>query len=286
MDNKLEELIKKYVDGTFESKSSNYLLEGLLELVSKPSVFKYSSAASAIRNLKESTIFFNSPLKFNDIRDCNPKMLHLSTEYLISKATDLIKEQYPGKALMAIDKLLKSSNFQKMVLPKTRETATKQIINQVLVSCFTQNYDNELMWAHYANSHEGICIEYDSHKFLSYINSLSIKPVVLKVHYKESLKPVLMDGKDIRGALMEWLLNKSISYAYEKEIRFLFLNKKGVGNPVPIPKNVIKSIYLGNKIREIDRNDIVSYIKSEKLDINVYKMGLNDDLTLVADTNC
>ncbi len=29
------------------------------------------------------------------------------------------------------------------------------------VICFSSNYDNILMWSHYANNHKGICIEFD-----------------------------------------------------------------------------------------------------------------------------
>ncbi|MFS0687807.1 DUF2971 domain-containing protein [Sporosarcina sp. 179-K 8C2 HS] len=31
----------------------------------------------------------------------------------------------------------------------------------VYVACFTETHDNILMWSHYAQNHEGICIEYD-----------------------------------------------------------------------------------------------------------------------------
>ncbi len=51
----------------------------------------------------------------------------------------------------------------------TSEPAWRQTYREILnakraigIACFTETYDNELMWAHYAHNYSGICIAYSS----------------------------------------------------------------------------------------------------------------------------
>lgn len=281
MNNELLELIEKYITGSFSSRSSEMIFEGLMTVGSTFSLFKYTSATSGIRSLKEGTLFFNSPLNFNDIRDCNPKMLQLTDEYLTPLAKGVIQKTYPGKyTSKQIDNLLRSPNTRRALFPEARKIAVETSIGRVLITCFTLHNSNELMWAHYSDNHKGICIEYDSHGLLHYFNTLLIKPIFFKVHYVSEIKPIKVGGKDVEGDLIKWLVTKSESWSYEDEIRCVFLNKEGVINPVKIPSFLIKGIYLGQKISQDDRSVIVSYANNQKNDIRLYDMGLGDDLVL------
>mgnify|MGYP003462467736 FL=1 len=70
-----------------------------------------------------------------------------------------------------LDKLyLKSNGWMNDIyegLPKTDVSieAIKEILPRIkqwmYLKCFTESYDNNLMWAHYANHSRGICVEYD-----------------------------------------------------------------------------------------------------------------------------
>lgn len=41
----------------------------------------------------------------------------------------------------------------------------KEFLSKLTAVCFSASgWDNQLMWAHYANSYSGICVEYDFEK--------------------------------------------------------------------------------------------------------------------------
>ena len=79
---------------------------------------------------------------------------------------------------------------------------------------FTETKDNLLMWAHYANQHQGVVVEFDtSNNFFSHGSSNDEK--LQRVLYrKERLK-------ECTDFLMEPYFHKSDEWSYEKEHRLL-----------------------------------------------------------------
>ena len=65
------------------------------------------------------------------------------------------------------------------------------------------------MWSHYADNHQGICLEFESE-----ILAESFKLNAYEVSYSESIPSPNSNG------LGDYLLNKSKDWSYEKEVRF------------------------------------------------------------------
>lgn len=98
-------------------------------------------------------------------------------------------------------------------------------------ACFCESVDNMLMWSHYADSHRGFALEYDFRQTLSFpIENTVLLPVV----YSEDRLDVSafmmwaflwVNGTHISNpdtmAHIKVALNKSISWAYEKEWRMI-----------------------------------------------------------------
>lgn len=282
MNMKMTELMEMYVTDSFSSKSSQHIFEGLLAVLSTSGMFRYSSAESAIRNLIEESLFFNSPLNFNDERDCNPKLLHIPDEYLVKKSQEVIRKMYGNNfSDKQIDKILKQSSVRHDVFPAARKLAIDHAIGSVIMTCFTLENTNELMWAHYANKGKGICIEYDTRKLLVFLATLPVKPVFLKVKYEDDIQPVRLEINDVVGSMITWLLTKSAKYSYEDEIRFVFLDKKQVVNPFHIPSYLIRGITLGTKISSEDSSLVLAFASRQNTPIPVYRMELSDKLNLI-----
>lgn len=98
-------------------------------------------------------------------------------------------------------------------------------------ACFCESVDNMLMWSHYADSHRGFALEYDFRQTLS---SPIENTVLLPVVYSEDRLDVSafmmwaflwVNGTHISNpdtmAHIKVALNKSISWAYEKEWRMI-----------------------------------------------------------------
>ena len=98
-------------------------------------------------------------------------------------------------------------------------------------ACFCESVDNMLMWSHYADSHRGFALEYDFRQTLS---SPIKNTVLLPVVYSEDRLDVSafmmwaflwVNGTHVSNpdtmAHIKVALNKSISWAYEKEWRMI-----------------------------------------------------------------
>ncbi|MDH0446968.1 MULTISPECIES: DUF2971 domain-containing protein [unclassified Shewanella] len=90
--------------------------------------------------------------------------------------------------------------------------------NEVGVISFTENYNNLLMWSHYANEHKGIVIEFDYEKLGYYFNyKLSMSDTIERVLYNRERFSPLQKGVCVK----DLLLTKSDDWIYEKEHRIL-----------------------------------------------------------------
>lgn len=126
--------------------------------------------------------------------------------------------------------------------------------------------NNELMWAHYANSHKGFCIEYDIDEI---IKSQKDNVEIIKIIYSQNIPFIENDNSD-REIKQKILGYKSSSWKYENEIRLIFnsIGKKQYS------KNAIKAVYFGLNINLNERNSIISGIKNKT--VKFYQMDKID----------
>ncbi|MGF1761865.1 DUF2971 domain-containing protein [Aliivibrio kagoshimensis] len=130
-----------------------------------------------------------------------------------------------------IDMVMSLSIFKEKGRSKTRDEAIEFLgssesegaddvffLNHGVIS-FTETRDNLLMWAHYAEQHQGMVIEFDSkHEFFS------SKYVTKNNSHEGRLSRVLYRKErlaSVNNYLMELYLHKSDEWAYEKEHRLI-----------------------------------------------------------------
>jgi len=127
-----------------------------------------------------------------------------------------------------------------------RKTINDAKIN-IQICSLSERYESLLMWAHYAENHKGICIEYD------FSGSTHILPYLHPVNYTNKVFRIA-SSKDITALnLIAASLHKSVEWEYEKEWRINFFSKTLYPdklNNVSVPKP--KSIYLGARF---DKNN-------------------------------
>lgn len=147
----------------------NYLLNKIEKL------YKYRRITDSLfDDLDSGAIRCNNPINFNDPFDYYPVLMDkeyfvaelekralaiISREYLVPKGS---KIRLPRNAVSGI------SGFHEQILDGFR--------NKMQVSCFSTKFDEILMWSHYADSHRGICIEYE-------LNNLKLISHILPVLY-------------------------------------------------------------------------------------------------------
>lgn len=153
------------------------------------------------------------------------------------------------------------------------------------VICFTKKPDNLLMWAHYANHHQGICIEFDSNaehfneKFKNPLKCIftgeKIKDyyenigVLKKVKYQLE-RPSYIEPRELEGNTESWFV-KSPEWKYEKEYRILISLDSAVFHEnsfyIEIKPPAIKSIILGCQMSQSEKEE--AFAKCQELGISV-----------------
>lgn len=182
------------------------------------------------------------------------------------------------------------TKFIEEVLPQI-----KSIRNNALVSCFSKKSNSILMWGHYGDKHTGVCIGFERPendfydviyskkrtKFPLYDLSCIISSYILTDENFD------INNKNIIKKGLQSFLTKSIDWAYEKEVRCLFLMKSSdqftsieEGKYLYIMPTSITEIYLGCKIDKDNKENITRIAKEKNIKVYQY-LASNDKYELI-----
>jgi len=187
----------------------------------------------------------------------------------------------------AISEFLKQT--VKESIEKELSKLEDMIKNKTSIICLTEDYSVNPMWAHYADNHKGICIEYDFKNISNFIFEILCFPIEYVENSDNTLELSALFDDTIKTNsiwLLRLILRKSHDWKYEKEWRIIiseffndYIYKKSYGNldfdEYYSDKHYIKfikpkSIYLGLNIDLNDEKKLIDICKFRK--INVYKM--------------
>lgn len=133
----------------------------------------------------------------------------------------------------------------KEVIDSFEQTLNELLCSKFKVSCLCADYKNKLMWSHYADSHKGICVEYDFSK----LEGTQVWPMPVcytkirpKVPWKEVINQSSQTPDLVMRRLIEALLTKDMAWKYEREWRICIPVNEGVDSIIAPP---IQCIYLG-----------------------------------------
>lgn len=216
--------------------------------MSKPKrIYKYEPFNSrSLENLKAQSIYFGSPLAFNDPFDCafTPGTRPLTDADLARvKKYYLEQEELPSRARDELEAA--SSDGLRVMFERAGRGALDHAIQDFLkrrgVSCFSEKSDDLLMWAHYAGSHKGFCLEFDT-AYAPFDN-------MYKVRYETEvpqidLVPMLMDDHD---QVMELFSTKAKAWEYEAEWRVIHAE---AGTMYCYPAQSLTGVYFGPQMSD------------------------------------
>lgn len=231
----------------------------------------------AISDCNEFKLYRYMPANYYNIRNIETQTIHLSTN-------GVMNDLYEG-------------------LPIDNGKYTCDTIHQLgdlaLLLCLTETNKDSLMWSHYADSHRGICIEYDlkklkddnfnllNHLFpVIYLDKRFIyRNVESLVESHKRLKQSILNEEEYYGEeslddIIPLFINKGKMWEYEKEWRIIFTMKHlyDIDNQTLYRGNIkfkcISAVYLGYRIdSEMKKNiiEICDRISSPGNEIKVYQ---------------
>lgn len=142
--------------------------------------------------------------------------------------------------------------------------------------------ENTLMWAHYANCHKGICVEYELSKqdYSSNATEYATLFRLLRIDYIDPATPeesIDFTKQDTELNLRTALATKSIDWQYEHEVRMIAYTPVEEGKYVQCvlqTPNPIKAIYFGVKCPKQRINAVMEIFKNRP-EVKFFQMKIN-----------
>lgn len=283
----------------------------------KKQLFKYVDIVGATAILENGTLLFSSPLYFNDPFDISIQTLfgydpfdleaHLDEFIALSISNEELPQSngslQADKFLTARSALLKASDSYKANLRK--EFSAKNIWNEESlrasgadtlahiktafdlsgIFCASKRFDNYLLWAHYAEKHQGAVLEFspnaekDSMLILAedveYTNN---RPHLYESHRDFLMKSMFRKTEDVLAEYTKKITKtKSLEWAYEEEVRLympilvnLFEGKKN--HFLTYHDDELVSVFLGCKMPKKTRDAITGLALKRNPKVNIYEM--------------
>lgn len=188
-------------------------------------VYKYRSGTTRdIEALMNNQFYSASIESLNDIEEAKIRIDNQEIELF-----DLLEGNQISNLVSSINHILK--NY------------IQQCRNYGVYS-LSKNYDNELLWAYYANSHKGFCIEYD----LEILKQYPLKQEAFyDVQYSQNIPSINTSLIFTPETLLKELLTtKSLSWKHEDEFRII----TGTIGIYHYFNRALKSIYFGHRTPE------------------------------------
>lgn len=211
-------------------------------------VYKYRSIEEEtfkrdFRTLSENCFYSSNYSMLND-----PFDIYFNEE--ISQVINLLKTLFPYQEL---------DNF---------ENQFKKVLNfkeEIGVYCLSKDFLNEQLWAYYASSYSGYCIEYDLEKLIDKGQNFDFQ-YQFEIDYKHNIPTLGIDDltnlQD--GFIKKMFATKKLTWKHEEEIRLIF-DKYGMKKFHP---SAITGIYFGIKTPEIIKESFYGLFK--EMDVKFY----------------
>lgn len=188
----------------------------------------------------------------------------------------------PCEGVITIDGFEQQLNLLKNIFYQHKdnlallEQSFKNIIDikdtKLGIFSLSKTYNDELLWAHYANSHKGFCIEYNLNRLLLNQNP---KHHYFDVKYSIKIPEInfsqLLDQNDSDALIKNMLGFKSQRWEYENELRIITENQ-GINT---YDYRAVEAIYFGLKMPNEEIEQIMETLQGRK--IQYYQMHLKLD---------
>jgi hypothetical protein len=164
----------------------------------------------------------------------------------------------------------------KMMAPKIQDKLLKSNLDTFIIEAkkfgiysLSKNYDNELLWAYYSNSHQGFCIEYD----LDILKQFQLNGEFFSdVEYKENIPTINLDDiRDDSTLTKKLLATKSIAWKHEEEFRII----TGISGLYHFYNRSVRAIYFGYRTPQNTIKLIMNVLRGRG--IKYYKMDHRED---------
>jgi|GEM_PF-1182278 len=226
-------------------------------LMENREIFKYCPYKNGLEILSSQSLKFTNPMEFNDPFEFDINLLKFDFNDLepdIKKDYESIKNNYVQQYGQGIETFIES--IPKHKLEESYKKSQLDKISRSSVCCFSKEKKNIVLWAHYADQHNGVCLIFDV---------LSTEPFHNHANYVISQGPVIYESygnyqpsnylKDKLVGISKLLFTKSKDWEYENEYRYQMLDNGGF---IRFNNAFLKGIIFGLRVSDIDKTNFIS----------------------------
>lgn len=235
-------------DAVFSLHPDNY--DNLLKAVKIGNtprfLYKYMSIDRFKQFLSNGKLFFSRYDMLNDPFEC---ISNIRINYSFSEWMDFLYKDNIDIASVQSESLKLSTDmdYARYVIGNALTTS----LSKDGFLCLTHNYDNLLMWAHYADSHTGVCLEFDITMDLDTFYT----PFPVKYTQDCPYYDYIYDN----GGAVRSILHKSLDWSYEEEYRII---KPGGFGLRKVASDSLTSVFFGCQFDKDLFLEIDSLVKS------------------------
>lgn len=209
-----------------------------------------------------SVLWAGSPLQFNDPYDCYPLA---DLEGTVDERMAWVTRMAPTSSISTEEAFARLEAALADPAMRAQISDWRKNAAAISVLSLTERADDMLMWAHYAESHRGYCLELDA----------TAQPFLLayRVSYGRERPSFRVFDSSKADAILPALLHKADFWAHEREWRIVRPMDEG---PVAFPPQSLKSIILGAGILPEDEAALRSIVAERKTPLDIRRAKLNE----------
>lgn len=234
-----------------------------------PTIFKYEPLTlQSLKNFKARSVFFASPLKFNDPYDCaiNADVADPSDEDLEEiRRNYMSRPDIPDAARNQFGSMLTTGLKEILVrnMKQNIDVHREDFLKNKGVCCFTETNSDLLMWSHYGACYQGICLEFRT-EYPPFNN-------IHKVRYEDKMPMIDLRGVSVErdaSQLIESLFcTKAKSWAYEREWRAFHAKADTL---YTYPAEALKAVYFGPNIDPLMRDIVCTILAGQNPKVELW----------------
>ncbi|HAS8425345.1 TPA: DUF2971 domain-containing protein, partial [Vibrio vulnificus] len=266
--------------------------------------YKYMNQSTLRLLLRNKTIKFTDPLKFNDPMDSTVPELELNVKRLKDTMISVVAQDYPEFSDFQSDLKNHLSTEERSwkkeikVISDELLNSWSDIISHFRILSLTTKPDNLLMWAHYADEHRGVVVKFkknpsfgspqkvnykNGHQSLNNAFNL-MASVVLKMEAKGGFNDKHSDMfSDVTLKIMQkYFFMKMSEWSYENEYRIVYPESNAKVRKINSNLDVVKvnesdieSIIIGSSVSPLRASRLTQLIKrrlpNAKVVVHQYK---------------
>lgn len=215
--NKLRDEMITILTGDTQAQQNAYWQIGLHYNCSAPaSLYKYYRGTKRdLETIKANKMWYSAPCNYNDVFDCE---ITVDETAIFDCALQLAPEGTKIRTGSPMWKQIRQTMHQEI---KSFCTTFGDMRSAMGVVCLSESDESLLMWAHYANNHHGMCVEYDLMEINKQLNFTPV-PIIYsneRVCFN-TLNPDTA-GNDSFALFLRSITSKSEEWSYEHEWRII-----------------------------------------------------------------